>query len=319
MYYKITNASVTLKGNTILEEINLDINDGDKIAIVGKNGSGKTTLLKALIDNSILEEGIGEEKFNIEKQGNFKIGYLSQITFEETNNSLIGEVLTIFNRNEILREQINEIENRMITDNSVDLLNSYHKLKEEFHMLGGYEYKKRCEVIINKFGFKEEDKNKKIKDFSGGERTKIAFIKLLLSNPDLLILDEPTNHLDINTIEWLEDYLYNYKSSIIVVSHDRMFLDKIVNIVYDIDYGRVVKYYGNYTKFEIEKKINYENQLKNYELQQKEIKRLENIYLRFRYKPTKAKMALSKLKQIQKMDIISLPKKENEKTFNYSF
>lgn len=167
--------------------------------------------------------------------------------------------------------------------------------------------------------FGEEDKNKKISEFSGGQRTKIAFIKLLLSKPDILLLDEPTNHLDIVTIEWLESYLKNYPKAVVIVSHDRMFLNKIVDKVYEIEYGEITKYSGNYDFFEQQKRVNYEKALKDYEFQQKEIKRLERIADRFRYKPTKAKMAMSKLKQIERMVKLEEPNKYDLKTFKINF
>lgn len=187
---------------------------------------------------------------------------------------------------------------------------------DRYKQLGGYTYKKTVEVMINKFGFSAEDKNKLLSEFSGGERMKISFMKLLLSNPDLLILDEPTNHLDVTTIEWLEGYLKNYKKAFIVVSHDRMFLDNIVDIIYDIEYGQTIKYVGNYTKYVELKEQRYNKLLKDYEYQQSEIKRLRQLYERFRSKPTKAKMALSKLKQIERMTIIDKPQKANTKSFS---
>ena len=161
--------------------------------------------------------------------------------------------------------------------------------------------------------------NKKINEFSGGQKTKIALIKLILSKPDILLLDEPTNHLDITTIEWLESYLKSYSKAIVIVSHDRMFLDKIVNKVYEIEYGAMTEYSGNYTSFEKQKRENYEKQLKDYEHQQKEIKRLKSIADRFKYKPTKAKMALSKLKKIEQMKLIDEPNKYDLKSFSTNF
>lgn len=156
-------------------------------------------------------------------------------------------------------------------------------------------------------------------NFRGGQKTKIAFLKLLLSKPDILLLDEPTNHLDITTIEWLEGYLKNYSKAVVIVSHDRMFLDKIVNKVYEIEYATFTQYTGNYTSFEKQKRVNYERQLKDYEYQQKEIKRLQAIADRFRYKPSKAKMALSKLKKIEQMTIIEEPNQYDLKTFHTNF
>ncbi len=313
MNIKIRNGAVTIGANTILEEVNLDINDKDKIAIVGRNGAGKTTLLKALITPTMFESGVGEEKFSITTLGKFKIGYLEQITFKDEEVILIDEVRKSFSHLIEMEKRINNLTANDLQD--LNAINEYTELMENYKLLGGYSYKKEYEKLLNTFGFKEEDKTKKIRDFSGGEKTKIAFIKLLLSKPDLLILDEPTNHLDIATIENLESYLKDYPGTLIIVSHDRLFLDNIVNIVYEIDYGRVYKYKGNYSYYEKEKNIRYEKTLKDYEYQQKEIKRLRNIYERFRSKPTKASMALSKLKQIERMDLIEKPREEDLRTF----
>ncbi len=315
MNIKIRNASVTLGINTILEEVNLDINEKDKIAIVGRNGAGKTTLLKALIDNSMFDSGVGEEEFSITKIGRWSIGYLEQIAFSSEEVTLIDEIKKSFSDLIKLENKLNNLVKEMNENNDEKIILEYTEALENYKLQGGYSYQKEYEVLLKQFGFSESDKLKKIKEFSGGEKTKIAFIKLLLNKPDLLLLDEPTNHLDIHTIEYLENYLKNYSKTLIIVSHDRMFLDNIVNIVYEIDYGKTYKYKGNYTNYEKEKKLRYEKTLKDYEYQQKEIKRLQSIYERFRNKPTKASMALSKLKQIERMDIIERPKETDLRTF----
>ena len=319
MNYKITNGSITFGAETIIEEINFEIKEKDKIAIVGRNGSGKTTLLNALVDNSMLEEGIGEEKFNIIKQGNIEIGYLKQINFENATNTMIEEILKVYEPIIKMEEKISKLAETLQDNPSEEIIKDYTNAMERFEMIGGYTYKKEYEIAIKKFGFSEEDKQKKINEFSGGQRTKIAFLKLLLSKPELLLLDEPTNHLDISAIEWLESYLRNYTKVVVIVSHDRMFLDRIVNKVYEIEYARLTEYIGNYTEFEKQKKANYEKQLKDYEYQQAEIKRLQSIADRFRYKPTKAKMALSKLKKIEQMTIIEEPNRYDLKTFHTNF
>ena len=319
MNYKITNGSITFGAETIIEEINLEIKEKDKIAIVGRNGSGKTTLLNALVDNSMLEEGIGEEKFNIIKQGNIEIGYLKQINFENATNTMLEEILKVYEPIIKMEEKISKLAETLQDNSSEEIIKDYTNAMERFEMIGGYTYKKEYEIAIKKFGFSEEDKQKKINEFSGGQRAKIAFIKLLLSKPELLLLDEPTNHLDISAIEWLESYLRNYTKVVVIVSHDRMFLDRIVNKVYEIEYARLTEYIGNYTEFEKQKKANYEKQLKDYEYQQAEIKRLQSIADRFRYKPTKAKMALSKLKKIEQMTIIEEPNRYDLKTFHTNF
>ena len=319
MNYKITNGMVTYGANTILEEINFEINDKEKIAIVGRNGSGKTTLLKAINDNSMLEEGIGENKFSIYKEGVSKIGYLKQIDFEDETKTMLQEILKEYKEITDLEDKIKNLENKMQEESSDKLIKSYTESLEKYEFLGGYTYKKEIDTAIKSFGFSNEDKDKKISQFSGGQKTKIAFLKLLLSKPDILLLDEPTNHLDITAIEWLEKYLKNYKKSVVIVSHDRMFLNRIVDKVYEIEYGTITKYKGNYEDFERQKRVNYEKQLKDYEYQQKEIKRLQSIVDRFKYKPTKAKMALSKLKQIERMVKIEEPNKYDLKTFHNNF
>ena len=319
MNYKITNGMVTYGANTILEEINFEINDREKIAIVGRNGSGKTTLLKSINDNSMLEEGIGENKFSIYKEGVSKIGYLKQIDFEDETKTMLQEILKVYKEITDLEDKIKNLENMMQKESSDKIIKAYTESLEKYEFLGGYTYKKEIDTAIRSFGFSLEDKDKKISQFSGGQKTKIAFLKLLLSKPDILLLDEPTNHLDITAIEWLEKYLKNYKKSVVIVSHDRMFLNRIVNKVYEIEYGTITKYKGNYEDFEKQKKLNYEKQLKDYEYQQKELKRLQNIVDRFKYKPTKAKMALSKLKQIERMVKIEAPNRYDLKTFHNNF
>lgn len=319
MNYRIVNGSVSYGAETILEEINFEIKEKDKIAIVGRNGSGKSTLLNAIVDNSMLEEGIGEEKFNVYKQGNPTIGFLKQMDFEDSSKTLLDEILKVYEPILNLENKITKLANEMQDNTNQKVIKEYTEALDKFDIIGGYTYKKEYEIALKKFGFTDEDKNKKIDQFSGGQRTKIAFLKLLLSKPDILLLDEPTNHLDITAIEWLENYLRNYTKSAVIVSHDRMFLDRIVNKVYEIEYATMTEYVGNYTEFEKQKRINYEKQLKDYEYQQAEIKRLQAIADRFRYKPTKAKMALSKLKKIEQMQIIEEPNKYDLKTFHMNF
>lgn len=319
MNYRITNGAITYGADTILEEINFEIKGTQKIAIVGRNGSGKSTLLKSIINNDMLSEGIGTEKFNIYKEGNPQMGYLKQIDFEDDSLTMLEEILKVYKTITDLENKIAELVVKMQTDKSEQMSQEYLRLQERYELLDGYTYKKEYETAINKFGFSNEDKYKKISEFSGGQRTKIAFIKLLLSKPDLLLLDEPTNHLDITTIEWLENYLKNYPKALVIVSHDRMFLNKIVDKIYEIEYGAITEYTGDYEFFEKQKRINYERQLKDFEFQQKEIKRLNAIADRFRYKPSKAKMALSKLKQIERMVKVECPNKYDLKTFKTNF
>lgn len=319
MNYKIVNGSMSYGAETILEEINFEIKEKDKIAIVGNNGAGKTTLLKAIVDNDMLGEGIGEEKFGVYKQGTINIGYLKQVEFENTENTFLQEILKSYDAIIKLEEKINKLQESLQNSTDEKLIKEYTESLDRYERNDGYTYKKEYEIAIKKFGFSDADKAKKISEFSGGQRTKIAFLKLLLSKPDILLLDEPTNHLDIVTIEWLESYLKNYPKAVVIVSHDRMFVDKIVNKVYEIEYAELREYKGNYSDFEKQKRMNYEKQLKDYEYQRQEIKRLQAIADRFRYKPSKAKMAMSKLKQIEHMTIIEEPSKYDLRTFHTNF
>ena len=313
MYYKISNGSVTLGANTILEDINFYVKDNDKIGVVGRNGCGKTTLLKAITNEYTLSDGYDDLK--IESSNDFKIGYVKQNITDNLNMKMIDYIKESYSDILEIENKLNSLEQKLSSSYSEQILNKYNDLQNEYIYKGGNTYKKEYEIALKKFGFTDIDKEKLLNEFSGGQLTKLSLIRLLLSKPDLLILDEPTNHLDINSIEWLENYLKNYKKSIILVSHDRMFLDNICNIIYDIEYGELKRYAGNYSSFVKQKEQDYEKQLKDYEYQQKEIKRLQYIADRFRYKPTKAKMAMSKLKQIEKMIKIDKPNKSNTKTF----
>ena len=319
MNFRITNGSISFGAETILEEINFEIKGKQKVAIVGRNGAGKSTLLKAIIDNELLTEGIGEDKFNIYKEGSPQIGYLKQIDFEDDSITMLDEILKVYKEQLDVEEKLEKLVQKMQEDSSEELAREYSKTRDRYEFLDGYTYKKEYETAIYKFGFTKDDMVKKLNEFSGGQRTKIAFIKLLLSKPDILLLDEPTNHLDITTIEWLETYLKNYPKAVVIVSHDRMFLNKIVDKIYEIEYGTITEYTGNYDFFEKQKRINYERQLKDYEFQQKEIKRLTTIVDRFRYKATKARMAQAKLKQIERMVKLEEPNKYDLKTFKTNF
>lgn len=317
MKYQIINGAITFGNNTILEEINFTINKNDKIAIVGRNGSGKTSLLKSLVDNDMLESGLGLDDLKIVKIGKPSIGYQEQHAFSNLDVTLLDEILKVYKDITNLENKIKKLEDKMISNATSENILEYTDCIERYKLIGGYSYKKEYEVALNKFGFNSEDKMKKLSEFSGGQRTKISFLKLLLSKPDILLLDEPTNHLDIVTVEWLEEYLSTYPNALVVISHDRMFLDKIVNKVYEIEYATLTLYKGNYSSYELQKKLNYEKQLADYEFQQKEIKRLKDIADRFRYKPSKASMAMSKLRKIEQMTIIDKP--EHADTKNWKF
>lgn len=319
MNFKITNGSVSYGADTILENINFEVKGKEKVAVVGRNGCGKSTLLRAIINNSLLSEGTSEEKFSVFKEGIYNIGYLKQIDFEDESITMKDEILKVYSDVLNTEKKMNSLIEKMQTDKSETLAKEYSRLHDRFEFLNGYTYKKEYETVVRNFGFLVEDLDKKISDFSGGQRTKIAFIKLLLSKPDLLLLDEPTNHLDIDTIEWLEGYLKTYPKACVIVSHDRMFINKIVDKIYEIEYGEMTLYSGDYDYYEKQKRVNYEKQLKDFEYQQKEIKRLMAVVERFRYKKNKAKMAQAKLKQIERMVKLEEPNKYDLRTFKSSF
>lgn len=320
MLYQIHNGEVQYSGETILSGINFEIkNDREKIAVVGRNGCGKTTLLKLITGEVDLVKRDSDEDIYIAKTGNPQIGYLKQMTFADDSVSLETEVKKVFEPIRAMQRSMDEMVKRMETDHSEKLVEQYTRLQEQFNYIGGYYYEKEYEVVLKKFGFTEEDKKKPLSDFSGGQRTKIAFVKLLLEKPDILLLDEPTNHLDIETVEWLEGYLRDYPRAIVVVSHDRMFLDHIVDTVYEIEYGKITRYSGNYSKFVELKKEAYEKQKKDYEAQQKEIKRLQDWVDQWKNTPTKVATARSKLKAIEHMEKIECPSRYDTKSFKASF
>ena len=319
MLYKINNGAIELSGKMILEEINFEVHDKEKIGIVGRNGCGKSTLLKGMIGEVEFEQGIGDADFRIDKIGNVNMGYVSQNISYDINMLMIDYILLAYKDILDVEKKLEKLELEIANNYSEKVLNKFNELMDCYKYIGGYNYKKEYELALRKFGFKEEDKYKKLNEFSGGELTKLSFIKLLLSKPDLLLLDEPTNYLDIDTTIWLEEYLKNYSKSIILVSHDRMFLDNVCNVIYEIECGSLKRYNGNYSDYLRIKKEDYDRCLRNYEIQQKEIERLTKVAERFKYKPSKASMAMSKLKQIEHMVKFDKPLKENMRTFQAIF
>jgi ATP-binding cassette subfamily F protein 3 len=319
MLLKITNGCIAFGENIVLSGIDFEINKGEKIALVGRNGCGKTTLLKLIVGEYELTKLDNGEVSSIVKSGNISIGYLSQVAFEDETITLEDEVKKAYKDLIELKTRMESLLKELEKNPTGKALTKYSVLQERFKLLDGYSYKKEYETAIRQFGFTDEEKDKPLSDFSGGQRTKIAFIKLLLSKPDVLLLDEPTNHLDINAIEWLEKYLKTYKNAVVIVSHDREFLDKTVNIVYEIEWGKITKYIGNYTDFAKKKRIDWETQRKEFIEQQKKIAHLNKFVERFRYKASKASMAQSKLKQIERLDNVKMPESPDTKSFHTNF
>lgn len=319
MLYQISNGAVAFGDDVILHSIDFEIRNTEKIAIVGRNGCGKTTLLKLISGEVEMEKLDSDESAFIAKAGNPEIGYLKQIAFDDPDVTLEQEVRKCFVKMDERKAELARAAAELEHDYSDEKVARYTAMEEAFKDDGGYYYEKEYEVMIRKFGFSDDERKKPIRDFSGGQQTKIAFIKLLLSKPDILLLDEPTNHLDVTTIEWLEGYLKSYPKAVVVVSHDRMFLDNVVDVVYEIEYGTARRYPGNYTNYIARKKENYDKQMKDHIAQQKEIERLQRMVTRFKGKPTKTAMAQSKQKAIDRMVIIEAPDKYDNKTFHANF
>jgi len=318
MLYQICHGAVSFADEEILHDINFEIRNTEKIAVVGRNGCGKTTLLKLIHGDVELDKRDSDEDIFIAKAGNPQIGYLKQIAFEDPSVTLEQEVRKVFAPMERRKKELEAAAQALETDYSEEAVTRYTAMEEKFKEDGGYYFEKEYDVIIRKFGFSEEERKKPLSEFSGGQQTKIAFIKLLLSKPDVLFLDEPTNHLDIDTIEWLEGYVKRYPKAVVLVSHDRMFLDDVVDVVYEIEYGVMRRYPGNYSNYVNVKKSDLEQQKSAYIRQQKEIQRMEELIEKFRYKKNKAAFAQSKIKYLDRMERIEDPK-SNEKSFNARF
>ena len=318
MLYQISNGCVRFGADTILEHINFEIRSTEKIAVVGRNGCGKTTLLRLIAGEVELSKRDSDEDIFIAKAGKPTIGYLKQVAFEEENITVEEEIRKVFAPVLSLQEKMEQALLEVEREASEENVKRYSALQERFEAMGGYHYDREFDGLFYSFGFRDEDRGRRMAEFSGGQRSKIAFIKLLLSKPDIMLLDEPTNHLDMAAVEWLEQYLKNYNRAVVVVSHDRMFLDNVADVVYEIEYGTAKRYPGNYSHFVETKQADYEKQLKDYTLQQQEIKRLETLVERFKNKPTKVAMTRSKKKAIEHMDKIENPMAADVRTFQKS-
>ena len=319
MQIRIQNGIVDLSGIPILNKVNIEINTESKIGVVGRNGCGKTTLLRLLSGElSISKDTPGIDSFHI-ISGKPVIRTLNQMTFKDNSKIMIDEIRDAYSDIIEMKTRLEFLRNKMDHNPDDSIIDEYTTLLDRFTLLGGFYFEKEYESAIKKFGFSDKEKYKPLSDFSGGQRTKIALLKLLLSKPDLILLDEPTNHLDIEAVNWLEEYLQSYKKAVVIVSHDRMFLDKTVNTIYEIEHGETYRYPGNYSNFIEKKKIIRAQQAKEYESQQKEIARLNDLVEKFRYKANKAAMAQSKLKQIERMEVIDAPRTADTKTFKANF
>lgn len=315
MQLVIKNGLVELSGEPVLNKADIEINTGSRIGIVGRNGCGKTTLLRLLSGELKLAERTDGAETVFAVSGEPVIGKLDQMTFDDDSVTMVDELRGAYKDIIEMQERLEQLQKEMEADSSEGLIEEYSALLDLFTNCGGFYFEKEYEAAIKQFGFSAEEKQKPLSEFSGGQRTKIAFLKLLLSKPDLLLLDEPTNHLDIAAVRWLEEYLRGYKKAFVIVSHDRMFLDRTVDIIYEIEHGKTERYVGSYSSFAVQKKERRALQQKQFEAQQREIAHLEGVVERFRYKATKAAMAQSKIKQLERMERIEAPEAEDLRSF----
>lgn len=309
----VAKATKEFNGDVLFRNVSFDINSKDKVAIIGKNGAGKSTLIKMIIGELDIDFG------TIYKNNKATVGYLSQDVISNQNKTLYNEMHGVFGELIKLEERINYLTEALALDPSnKDLLDKYASTEHIYRIKGGYQYLYKIDLILSKFGFTKEEYDRNIATFSGGEKTRVAFAKLLLINPELLILDEPTNHLDIDIIEWLEDYLNKYDGAVIVVTHDKYFISKVCKKIIEIDQQTSHIYYGTFEQYEDEKIKRYEQQLKKYTRQQKEIAHLQSFVDRFRYNSKRASIAKDRVKKINRIDKLNKPTQSNRKvTINF--
>lgn len=291
-------------GEVLFDNINLQVDERDRIALVGKNGAGKSTLLKILVGEE--EPTSGE----INKKKDISLSYLAQDSRFESENTIYDEMLHVFNNLRRTERQLRQMELEMGEKSGEDLdklMSDYDRLSENFRQAGGFTYEADIRAILNGFKFDESMWQMKIAELSGGQNTRLALAKMLLEKPNLLVLDEPTNHLDIETISWLENYLVNYSGALLIVSHDRYFLDKVATITLDLTKHSLDRYVGNYSRFVELKEQKLATEAKNYEKQQKEIAALEDFVNRNLVRASTTKRAQSRRKQLEKMERLDKP------------
>ena len=315
MLIQLNNVTKNFVVNEIFSNVKMEINDKDRVAIVGRNGAGKSTLLKIISGELSFDSG----ERTVSK--NTTIGYLSQEFIVREDLSIYEEMITCFDEIISLEANLEKLSYELTPENIENdpaLLDRFDRLQNEVLTHKDYHYKSKIESVLYGLDFTKDVFDKKISTFSGGEKTRLSMAKLLLSEPDLLILDEPTNHLDMENVAWLENYLSSYNGAIVIVSHDRYFLDKVVNVVYNLEFGMLKKYVGNYSKFLKQYEEDYEKQLKEFTSQQKDIKRLEEFVQKNIARASTSKMAKSRQKVLDKMELIDNPKKD-DKAANIEF
>ena len=315
MLIQLNNVTKNFVVNEVFSNVKMEINDKDRVAIVGRNGAGKSTLLKIISGEIDFDNG----ERTVSKDTT--IGYLSQEFIVREDLSIYEEMITCFNEIIELEKELEKISYELTSENienNPGLLDKYDRLQNQVLTHKDYHYKSKIDSVLYGLDFDKEVFDKKISTFSGGEKTRLSMAKLLLSEPDLLILDEPTNHLDMENVAWLENYLSSYNGAIVIVSHDRYFIDEVVNVVYNLEFGKLKKYVGNYSNFLRQYEEDYEKNLKEYVSQQKDIKRLEEFVQKNIARASTSKMAKSRQKVLDKMEIIDNPRKD-DKAANIEF
>lgn len=316
----VSNVNKSFGAEELLSSVTFSVNDTDRMAIVGANGTGKTTLLKMIIGQESVTPSLSDgTKGAIFFAKGIKFGYLSQDVIESLDNTLKEEALLVFKDLIKMEKDLETLTIRYAEDPSNDLLaKQYGKMQSDFEAKGGYDYHYKVNMMLSKFGFSDEVIDRPIRTFSGGERTKMAFVKLLLLEPEILILDEPTNHLDVSTIDWLENYLKTYHGAILFVSHDRYFINEIATKVAELEQNNITIYKGNFDSYIAQKKERYEVMLKEWTLQQKEIDKLKRFIEFYKPKPRFVSRAKDREKKLQHMKVINKPT-SGDKQIKFSF
>ncbi|MBN4911038.1 ABC-F type ribosomal protection protein [Staphylococcus sp. EG-SA-13] len=306
---QINKLEKSYDGEVIFSDVDFEVKTGERIAIVGRNGAGKTTLMKIIAGVESYDEG------NISKGKQVTMGYLTQQMTLDSNDTVMNEmkkpfkdVINIEDKMKTLTDWLSIHADEYDQDIYKEKLSQYEALSNQYELMDGYNYESKIKTVLTGLDFKESDFDRQIQSFSGGQKTRVSMAQMLLSEPDLLLLDEPTNHLDMETTEWLENYLTHFKGAIVIISHDRYFLDKIVNQVYDVALGSVKKYVGNYSKFLKERDAHYEKVMAEYERQQSEIKKLETFVEKNITRASTSGMAKSRRKVLERMERIEKPR-----------
>ena len=299
----------------VLDDFSMSVNKGEKVALIGANGSGKTTIFKIINGQEDFQEG------NLSLRNDVSVGLLDQIPEFNLDNTIYEELLTVFEDLQEMEDKLKDLENKISSFQKEEkehqelenLMDEYSELSHEYEMRGGYGYQNKIIQVASGLGFNEEDLEKEISYLSGGEKSRVGLIKLLLTEPDLLLLDEPTNHLDIDSIQWLEEFLIDYEGAVIIISHDRYFLDQVIERIVEIDNGTDEKYYGNYSYYLEERKRRFEQKMREYKNQQKKIKKLEEsihqlrVWGRSRDSEKMFKRAKAMEKRLERIDEMEKP------------